>query len=173
MTMPLTSDQLTDTDLLENEAWSVAHACLSLWSGPPPGPDPRPSLPTGRLDRDTCRFFERALGHDVSGVIVVTGPGVSERLRPAEAHGMAFGSSILLDLPWANHSADHAILLLAHELVHVIQQGFALRTGPPHTPSLEIRHRCSLTVQFATDDRGSVPCHDQWSAGPLRDRSRR
>jgi hypothetical protein len=144
------SEHLTTTDQLEGEAWSVAHACLSLWSAPPTGPDPRPSLPTGHLDPATCRFFEEALGHDVSGVIVVTGPGISERLRPAEAHGMAFGSSIMLDLPWAERSADHAVLLLAHELVHVIQQGFAPRTGPAHDPSLEVRHRCTLTVQFAT-----------------------
>lgn len=149
MVLSSISDRLTDTDLLESEAWSVAHAYLSLWSGPPVGPDPRPSLPTGHLDPDTCRFFEQALGHDVSGVIVVTGPGVSERLRPAEAHGMAFGSSILLDLPWANHSAEHAVLLLAHELVHVIQQGFAPRTGPTRDPSLKVRHHCALTMQFA------------------------
>lgn len=149
MVLSSISDRLTNTDLLESEAWSVAHACLSLWSGPPPGPDPRASLPTGHFDQETCRFFERALGHDVSGVIAVTGPGVSERLRPAEAHGMAFGSSILLDLTWADRSAEHAVLLLAHELVHVIQQGFAPRTGPAQDPSLEVRHRCGLTMQFA------------------------
>jgi hypothetical protein len=140
----------SDTDLLESEAWSVAHACLSRWSGPPTGPDPRPTLPSGALDRQTSQFFERALGHDVSGVILATGPGVGERLRMADAHGMAFGSSILLDLPWAEQSAEHAVLLLAHELVHVIQQGFAPRTGPAPDPALEVRHRCALGAQFAT-----------------------
>lgn len=145
------TDEPSRGDALEHEAWAVAHATLTLWSATPDHPDPRPCLASGRLDAATAAFFGRVLGHDVSGVTLTCGPGVTERLLKVNAHGMAFGASVLLDESWAMQSAEHAVLLLAHELVHVVQQGVAPRTGPPAGPATAVTLTAPREPQFAID----------------------
>ena len=155
VSMSSIADEPSRGDALEHEAWAVAQATLTLWSADPDHPDPRPCLASGRLDAATAAFFGRALGHDVSGVTLACGPGVTERLLKANAHGMAFGAAVLLDESWAMQSAEHAVLLLAHELVHVVQQGVAPRTGPPAGPTTAVTLTAPREPQFATGPRPS------------------
>jgi hypothetical protein len=155
VTDPSTGDGHADGDALEHEAWSVAHATLSHWTSTPQAPDPRSCLALGRFDAATAAFFSRVLGHDVSRVTVACGAGITERLLKADAHGMAFGTAILLDENWAGQSIEHAVLLLAHELVHVVQQGMVPPLGGPASAETTVRLSAPYAPQFAGG--GSVP----------------
>ncbi len=73
------------------------------------------------LDEKTRSFFEPRFGHDFSRIKLHSGPVAERALESVNAEGFAVGKHIVLpegEIRWDSH-------LLAHELVHTIQQGFA------------------------------------------------
>ncbi|QSY49106.1 eCIS core domain-containing protein [Streptomyces griseocarneus] len=142
----------------EREADKTAKAALHTTS--PLGHTPTGEVPlsdgphhhpgVGRpLDDDRRLFFERRLGADLSRVRVHDDAAAAHAADEEQAHGYTVGDHVVLAA-----DADHDVL--AHELVHVLQQRRAGRTalqrqerqptetkhlGPPTTPFDIVRTR--------------------------------
>ena len=84
---------------------------------------------TGRpLDPATKEFFEPRFGHDFSSVRVHSGPAAEQSARSVNAHAFTVGRDIVFASGQYAPGSDSGRLLLAHELVHTIQQGSQART---------------------------------------------
>lgn len=75
------------------------------------------------LDEATRRFMERRLGHDFTGVRVHSGSKAAEAARSVNAAAFTVGNNIVLSAGVRNDPQSRKIL--AHELVHVVQQSGA------------------------------------------------
>jgi Domain of unknown function (DUF4157) len=84
------------------------------------------------LDASTREFFEPRFGYDLSGVRVHTGEQAAESARAVQARAYAVGHDVVLD---SGHAAGADRRVLAHELVHTLQQerggAMALQRQPP------------------------------------------
>ena len=93
-------------------------------AGPAPG---RASLATpgpGRpLDASTRGWFEPRLGADLGGVRIHTGGRADEAARSVAARAFTLGADITFAAGQFAPDRRHGRRLLAHELVHVVQQG--------------------------------------------------
>jgi outer membrane protein OmpA-like peptidoglycan-associated protein len=88
------------------------------------------SSPGQPLDADTRAFFEPRFGHDFGHVQVHSGARAAESARAVSAHAYTVGRHVVFGTGWpALHSAAGK-RLVAHELVHVVQQH-----GTPGVPS--------------------------------------
>jgi Domain of unknown function (DUF4157) len=77
------------------------------------------------LDAETRAYFELRFGHDFSGVRVHTGQAASASARAINAMAYTVGRDIVFRdgaFPLGSPAGNR---LLAHELTHVIQQGFS------------------------------------------------
>ncbi|HEY5705308.1 MAG TPA: DUF4157 domain-containing protein [Terrimicrobiaceae bacterium] len=70
-------------------------------------------------------FFEPGFGMDFSAVRVHTGPDADELARSLNARAFTVGSEIVFDRSEFNPGLSAGLNLLAHELTHVAQQGYA------------------------------------------------
>jgi len=73
------------------------------------------------LDAATRNFFEPRFGHDLSNVRVHTGERAAESARAVQAQAYTVGREVILDGGHASGGAGDR-RLLAHELVHTLQQ---------------------------------------------------
>jgi hypothetical protein len=88
------------------------------------------------LDAGARSFFEPRFGHDFSKVRVHTGERAAESARAVNAQAFTVGSDIVFAPGHYAPGSSACRELLAHELVHVMQQGSAsapqnLKIGPP------------------------------------------
>jgi hypothetical protein len=74
------------------------------------------------LDRGTRDFFEPRLGHDLSGVRIHTGETASDSARRINARAYALGGNVVFSAGEYKPHSESGRRLLAHELVHVVQQ---------------------------------------------------
>jgi hypothetical protein len=72
-------------------------------------------------------FFEPRLGHDFSGVRVHTGRAAERSAKALEARAYMFGEHIVFGAGQYDPGSASGALLLAHELVHVVQQSGGAR----------------------------------------------
>ena len=92
------------------------------------------------LDKSTLAFMESRLGHDFSGVRVHTDSKAIEATQSVNALAFTVGHDIAFTRGTYSPQSESGRELLAHELVHVMQQSNA--------PSL---HRMSLKINEAGD----------------------
>jgi hypothetical protein len=70
-------------------------------------------------------FFEPRFGSDFSAVRIHADPGVDEIARSLNARAFTIGSDIVFGQAEHNPVSSAGLALLAHELTHVVQQGYA------------------------------------------------
>ena len=70
-------------------------------------------------------FFEPRFGSDFSAVRIHADPGVDEIARSLNARAFTIGGDIVFGQAEHNPASSAGLDLLAHELTHVVQQGFA------------------------------------------------
>jgi hypothetical protein len=75
------------------------------------------------LQESTRSFFESRFGEDFSGVRVHTGPAADEAARSIDAKAFTLGQTIAFASGAYQPQTSEGKQLLAHELVHVVQQG--------------------------------------------------
>jgi hypothetical protein len=80
------------------------------------------------LEPEARRFFEPRFGHDFGRVRIHTGYKAAESTRKLNALAFTFGEDIVVG-DKSSQNKKEALKTLAHELVHVIQQGAALPGG--------------------------------------------
>ena len=80
------------------------------------------------LDSGTRAFMERRLGYDFSAVRIHAGAQAAESARAVDAHAYTLGPHIVFASGQYAPRSEGGRRLLAHELVHVMQQG---ATSPP------------------------------------------
>ena len=73
-------------------------------------------------------FFEPRFETNFSAVRVHTGSGAGELAQSLNARAFTVGSDIVLGYGQNAHASSASLKLLAHELTHVIQQGYARQT---------------------------------------------
>ncbi len=78
-----------------------------------------------KLDDSTRSSFESAMGYDLSGVTIHTGDHASQLSRSVEAKAFTTGSDIYFGEGQYNPGSSDGQQLLAHELTHVVQQGYS------------------------------------------------
>src|SRR5262245_11138174 len=92
------------------------------------------ALARGRpLDRPTRDMMESRFGRDFSRVRVHTGPDAAAMARSLRARAFALGSDVFFGEGEYDPALQLSRRLLAHELVHVLQQG-GDRPGPGRYP---------------------------------------
>jgi len=91
------------------------------------------------LDLSTRAFFEPRFGHDFGGVRVHTGPRAAESAREVNALAYTVGHEVVFGAAQYSPNSASGRSLLAHELVHVMQNG-----------SLSVQRRCTTCAE---DDR--------------------
>jgi hypothetical protein len=79
-----------------------------------------PGRPIDRSDRS---FLESRLGHDFSSVRVYAGPEAADSAKAIDARAYTAGNNIVFGEDQFAPGTLSGLQLLAHELVHVIQQG--------------------------------------------------
>jgi hypothetical protein len=82
------------------------------------------------LDRETREFMEPRFGHDFSKVRVHTDAKAAESARAVNARAYTVGRHVAFDTGHYTPSTPIGRQLLAHELVHVVQQDQAQSFGP-------------------------------------------
>ncbi len=112
-----------------------------LASSAKPAPDPRASVwdvvrsPGEPLDMTTRRFMEARFGLDLSGVRVHTGRPAADSAHAVSALAYTVGPHIVFGEDRYRPHTSGGKELIAHELVHTIQQRAAM---PPAGAALEI-----------------------------------
>ena len=82
------------------------------------------------LDSQTRTFFESRFGHDLGRVRVHTGAQASASARAVDAQAYTVGSHVVYDTGRFNPASGPGRELLAHELIHTLQQ----RGANPYAP---------------------------------------
>jgi Domain of unknown function (DUF4157) len=93
------------------------------------------------LDVSTRGFFEPRFGHDFSRVRIHTDARAAESAREVSALAYTVGHNIVID-PGRGLAAQESRRLLAHELVHTVQQerssSLGVQRQPQATPELKL-----------------------------------
>ncbi len=117
---------------LEVETWSLAQrasAGLRRSVEVPPIVDEVLRSSGQGLDRETRTFMEARLGHDFSRVRVHTDARSAESARAVNAHAYTVGQEVVFGAGRYAPRVAEGQKLLAHELVHVVQQSKAPASG--------------------------------------------
>jgi hypothetical protein len=94
------------------------------------------------LDGTSRGYFERRLGHDLSDVRIHTGAAAAQSATALSARAYTMGRNIVFGAGEYAPGSPSGRRLLAHELVHVVQQGAAApraaagETAPPPSKPL-------------------------------------
>jgi hypothetical protein len=91
------------------------------------------SSPGKPLDKGTREFFEPRFGHDFSKIRVHTGAKAAESAKAVNAHAYTVANNVVFASGRYAPEANAGRELIAHELVHTIQQ-----QGAVVSPTLEI-----------------------------------
>jgi Domain of unknown function (DUF4157) len=102
------------------------------------------------LAAPTRRFFEQRLGEDLSQVRLHDGPRADVLARSANARAFTLGNHIYFADGERHESSPQGRHLIAHELVHVAQQGargqMIQRQPRPQTPAVPAVFRAFTTL---------------------------
>ncbi|WP_206076837.1 eCIS core domain-containing protein [Massilia horti] len=139
-------------------AWPADRAHIRLQTNEAPSAAAEPGIDTSAAVRAAARdgallpkelrsYFEPRLGHDFSRVRVHTGPEAADAARSVQARAYTLGSDIVFGAGEYAPATAAGKRLLAHELVHVVQQGSRV--------SLLQRHKDDL-VTYSGGQRGSL-----------------
>lgn len=117
------------------------------------------------LDAAVRSFMEPRFGHDFSGVRVHTDSNAAQSASSVNALAYTVGRDIVFNSGQYNPTVESGRRILAHELTHVIQQGFApLRTTTRQPPPIGIASPAAAqSLQRFSCDLGSAPgmsCND-------------
>jgi hypothetical protein len=82
------------------------------------------------LAPDLRARMEEGLGADLSGARLHTGAGAEQLARSVEARAFTVGSDVFFGAGQFDPSSRPGRELIAHELVHVVQQAGAASSGP-------------------------------------------
>jgi len=85
--------------------------------------------PGRSLDKETREFMEPRFGHDFSGVRIHSDAAAAESARAVNALAYTVGKDIVFGNGQYRPSSIEGRMLMAHELVHTIQQRDAARTS--------------------------------------------
>jgi hypothetical protein len=102
--------------------------------------------PSHALDTNCRTFFESRLGYDLSNVRIHTDPCGADSAATVNAHAYTVGQDVVFGSGRYQPSTDEGRRLLAHELVHTIQQ----RTQPLSTE--EPRNISRSPLQVSRED---------------------
>ncbi len=120
------------------------------------------------LDAATRAFFEPQFGHDFSHVRVHTDTVASGSADAIGARAYASGNEIFLGTGQYDPTTRNGRILLAHELVHVLQQrdssGPARQTLTPYSHPAEIEARS--VSEAVVEGRSMSPIHTAARLGP-------
>jgi hypothetical protein len=112
------------------------------------------------LDSPSRSFFERRLGHDLSGVRVHTGERAASSARAVSARAYTVGSDVVFGAGEYAPNTHAGRQLLAHELVHVAQQRGSTPRGSlriqPANDALEAQADSVATAALAGDARPAL-----------------
>lgn len=114
------------------------------------------------LPAEDRAFFEPRLGHDLGGVRIHTDAIAAESARELRAQAYTTGSDVVFA---AGHYAPHTSQgrqLLAHELVHVVQQGGAAAAGVARAIQRQPEGATFLPSRAGTAGPSGVPA-EKWS----------
>lgn len=137
-------------DLLTRPA-SPEAAPVSETRPRPPGPlsgDLGPGRPLPDRERG---LFEARLGHDLSAVRVHDDARAADTAARLGARAVAAGADVAFGSSEYAPSTDRGRRLLAHELVHVVQQG-AARPRHPEAPALHLGRTAPLAQRAVRYD---------------------
>jgi outer membrane protein OmpA-like peptidoglycan-associated protein len=111
-----------------------------------------PLPPTARAD------MERSLGHDFSAVRIHTDARAADSARMVRAHAYTVGRHVVFGPGQFAPGSAHGRQVLAHELVHTLQQGSAassrpssLRISDPHNPAEQHAERIASNLSQGGD----------------------
>jgi hypothetical protein len=108
-------------------ATQLARAAIGPTTPPlreaPPSVDAALAGPSRSLDGPTRAFFESRLNVDLEAVRVHDDAGADTSARDVEAHAYTVGNDIVFGAGHYQPHSEAGRALLAHELVHVMQQG--------------------------------------------------
>jgi hypothetical protein len=96
-------------------------------------------LPGQQLDPATKAFFEQRFGHNFSQVRVHTGTVAAESAQAINAKAFTVGKNVVFGHGQYSPQSDEGRRLLAHELVHTVQQG-ATGRSPSSQPATIYRY---------------------------------
>ncbi len=108
------------------------------------------------------RFFEPRFGYDFSRVLVHQGPKASETARAVDARAFTMGRNILFGEGQYQPGTSAGRQLLAHELVHVVQQGQGMSP---------MRLQRLVRTSLVTCPTGQSPVSSDRRASSLLDRA--
>jgi len=124
------------------------------------------------LDGATRAFFEPRFGRDLGGVRVHTGPEAAASAREVSALAYTVGSDIVFGSGRYAPGTEAGRSLLAHELVHTVQQGAGLadrvqrRWGKPKAGECDdVKGKTLNRVVVEQETPQSVTLH--WSDGSI------
>jgi hypothetical protein len=108
----------------------------------PPSVDDTVASPGRPLDATLRRDMEQRFGHDFSRVRVHSDAAAGQSAREVNARAYTVGSDIVFDHGEFNPATILGRKLLAHELVHTIQQSATgLEKGPGFGSAVDLDHR--------------------------------
>ena len=81
------------------------------------------------LDHDTRIFMETRLGHDFGAVRIHAGKDAAEAARRVDARAYTLGGDIVFGASQYAPPSSDGRRLIAHELAHVVQQGYAVKSS--------------------------------------------
>lgn len=130
----------------ETEADLISEKLANLWQVRRYRPPNELGLHTSRLTTSICDFFGRSLGQDFSRVRIHTGKKADEVARSIGASAFTIGTDIFFARGRYHPKTSEGMKLLAHEVVHVVQQsgasgqhgGIPIRFRVPHRVQCQI-----------------------------------
>ena len=109
-----------------------------------------------RMDAPTRDFFESRFNTDFNGVRVHTGPRAARAAHAVKARAFTLGSDIVFGEGQYRPAARSGRQLLAHELVHVIQQGGGQANRGSVAPTVSRLQRSAVMQRAVTPELDQV-----------------
>jgi Domain of unknown function (DUF4157) len=106
------------------------------------------------LDASARAYFEPLFGHDLSGVRIHTGEQAAKSAQAAQAAAYTVGHNIVFGAGRYMPETSEGRRLLAHEIVHSVQQGFV--PGPTAGRRLEMSRPGDAAEQEAAQIAASI-----------------
>ena len=131
-------------DIFELEANAVAHALVNSWDQHEMSSLVIDAKPDQRLPAVLRRFFERELGYDLGAVRIHTGHDAALAAHRVGASAFTIASDVFFAAGRYRPDTLAGFRLLAHELVHVVQQGSVPRRS---RPKVAVRCRARRAIQ--------------------------
>ena len=122
--------------------------------------------PARSLDPATRAAMEPRFGHDFSQVRIHTGGQADASARALDANAYTVGRDIVFGRDRYSPHSPEGRRLLAHELTHVVQQGFA--SGSHASPQARRLGAADDALEADADRAANSVLHPQGAAPPLR-----